>query len=394
MKTPAPHKLALAVALILIPSISSAAEPRHPPENAAIVYNQAFKIYQKPRDKHIKRMLADLVAGKTKPDQRITQYIQKNQPAIKLAETAADIKNCDWKLDYSTGSSIRLTHLGPMNNLAKIVIADARILAAKHNFNTALQRCLTAHKMARHVGNQFLIGYLVATSITESANKPIPDIISQMPLDKENLKNLNKQLEQIDRNYFSFKAAVKSDAEPAAVEITERMAEQILEINLHSPRNEMEKIARRRIGNADRQFFENNRKYWLKHTNAVIAAADLPYPQAYEELKRLEQKPKNDAIENPDATITAIIVPASSRVYAQNAIARNFSNAIRAAVNIYIVKAQTGQLPQTMPPALAKDLFSQQDFQYIKTQHGFVLRSPQKDLLKQKIHEYEFKISP
>jgi hypothetical protein len=41
---------------------------------------------------------------------------------------------------------------------------------------------------------------------------------------------------------------------------------------------------------------------------------------------------------------------------------------------------------------LPKDLFSGEDFEYEKKDDGFVLRCRAKDLGKDKIHEYEFKL--
>jgi hypothetical protein len=62
------------------------------------------------------------------------------------------------------------------------------------------------------------------------------------------------------------------------------------------------------------------------------------------------------------------------------------------AVEIYLIKAKTGRLPDEFPAGSPKDLFSDEDFEYEKKNSGFVLRCRGKDLLKDKIHEYEFKV--
>jgi len=69
------------------------------------------------------------------------------------------------------------------------------------------------------------------------------------------------------------------------------------------------------------------------------------------------------------------------------------SNAIRAAIEVYLTKAQTGRLPKTLPSDLPRDPFSGKSFQYAKTADGFVLRCQAKDLDKDKAYEYEFKIA-
>jgi hypothetical protein len=62
------------------------------------------------------------------------------------------------------------------------------------------------------------------------------------------------------------------------------------------------------------------------------------------------------------------------------------------AIDIYIIKAKTGQLPDALPESMPKDLFSGKDFKYEKTKEGFVLRCRGKDLVKDKIYEFEFKV--
>jgi hypothetical protein len=67
-------------------------------------------------------------------------------------------------------------------------------------------------------------------------------------------------------------------------------------------------------------------------------------------------------------------------------------NAIIAAVEIYIVKAKTSRLPDTLPAGLPRDLFSGKDFEYEKTKDGFILRCRGKDLDKDEFYQYEFKV--
>ena len=72
---------------------------------------------------------------------------------------------------------------------------------------------------------------------------------------------------------------------------------------------------------------------------------------------------------------------------------QNSLNALKTAVEIYLIKAKTGKLPATIPAGLPKDLFSGKDFAYEKTDTGFTLRCRAKDLSKDTIHEYGFKVA-
>jgi hypothetical protein len=66
---------------------------------------------------------------------------------------------------------------------------------------------------------------------------------------------------------------------------------------------------------------------------------------------------------------------------------------VRAAVELYVANEKTGRLPETLPAGLPKDLFSGEDFEYKKTEAGFMLRCRGKDLDKDEIHQYEFKVA-
>ena len=71
---------------------------------------------------------------------------------------------------------------------------------------------------------------------------------------------------------------------------------------------------------------------------------------------------------------------------------KTFSNVIRAAIELYIIKARTDRLPDKLPADMPKDLFSGKDFEYEKTQDGFILHCRGQDLTKNQTHEYEFKV--
>jgi hypothetical protein len=146
------------------------------------------------------------------------------------------------------------------------------------------------------------------------------------------------------------------------------------------------------IRNGDEEFFEMSRGYWQGLNDQIIAALDSPYPQAYDHLGALVQKPVKDANENPGATLALVFAPAVHRVYGLGIRVQTHCNAVKTAVEIYIINAETGHFPQTLPPGLPKDLFSGEDFEYERKDDGFVLRCRGKNLDRDEIHEYEFKV--
>jgi len=67
-------------------------------------------------------------------------------------------------------------------------------------------------------------------------------------------------------------------------------------------------------------------------------------------------------------------------------------NGTKAAVEVYLVLAKTGKLPDKLPDYLPKDPFTGRDFGYEKTDEGFALRCQDEEFLTRKKKQLEFKV--
>ena len=377
----------MCLAAILLLSTQSAFA--YPPDNAAVLYYRACLFYQS--DKAMMSKVTDLLKGRIEVDEDIKKYVATNGHTIDSALTAADVKNCDWGVDYSKGFSTVLPHYVPLRDIAKLILADAKILAAQGDYETALSHCVSIHKMARHVSDGIIISYLVGIAFEDLANNCIQNILADMPQDSEALTCFKNELVDIETRTPSMKAAVSKDFKAWSADARIEKKDELLRF-LNDECLSFPEYASERLKNADEEFFERNRDYSQNFVNQQIAAFDLAYEQAYTRLKELSEIPSKDAAKNPDATLTVALVPAVGKLYGQGIKVQTFSNAVRAAVDIYIIMAKTGRLPDELPAGLPKDLFSSEDFEYEKIDDGFILRCQGKDLLKDEIHEYEFKI--
>ncbi|MHC4575582.1 MAG: hypothetical protein ACYS76_15925, partial [Planctomycetota bacterium] len=278
----------------------------------------------------------------------------------------------------------------------RLLVADARILADRGDYELALDRCVSVRKLASHAAEETtLIGYLAGSKIDELANKCIRHILSSPPVDVEALESLKRRLEELEGRFIPLKVSVHGEHEHVARYMTvERVGELVplLEGFVFAEDQAGLSIARDRILAADEQFCERNRAYWQKHTAAVMAALDLPYAEAHPRLKDLADRPREDFETNPDATLTAALAPLVCKAHTYEVQRKACSNALRVAVELYIVAARTSQLPDALPAGLPKDMFSGEDFEYDKKADGFILRCRGKDLLRDEIHEYEFKV--
>jgi len=364
----------------------------YPPDNAAVLYYRAFLIMKEPGE-DVKEMMYDLRQGKIKSNDEIKQSLEENRRTIELLETAAEIPNCDWGRDDSRGFDLLLPELAKIRLTAFLLTAKAQILSENGDHKAALNKCLTIHKMANHVGEDLLISYLIATSLNSLANKHIAEVLSEMPEDLETLTWLKRRIVSISGNVASIKAAMIKEKEIAMHEIRKEKIDVILEsmgdemLNDRTNANAIEKIRK-----GDDKFFRDSRYYYSNVMTDAIVALDLPYLQSHKILEALNDRIQKEAKENPAAILTAILTPAATRICSVGTKNMTFFNAIKVALDIYVVKAKTGQLPDKLPAGLPKDLFSGKDFKYEKTKDGFVLSCRGKDLDKNETYKYEFKV--
>jgi hypothetical protein len=67
-------------------------------------------------------------------------------------------------------------------------------------------------------------------------------------------------------------------------------------------------------------------------------------------------------------------------------------NGLMAAIEIYLVKAKTDQLPEKLPDGLPKDPYSGENFKYERTEEGFVLHCKGEDFYERWKGRFEFEV--
>ena len=388
------YKLFIGIIGISVAAILSLAFSQDfPPDNAAVLYLRAFVIYEEPGSKELSDKLNDFRLGKVEPDKEIREYCKKCEPVIELVTTASQIQDCDWGQDFSKGFDLLMPELATVRKLAFVMIYDAKVSQADGDYITSLERSMTIHRMAKHVGNNMIISNMVGVALNALANGQIQSVLSEMPDDVETLEWLKSQLFDISANTPSLIAAIVNESKISLNEIRKEKINEILsspeasEIMKTLPEEMVEAILK-----GDESFFDEGRQYFLDFIASVKASFDLPYEDAQKELIKLNEKIQNDTKSKAFAMFASTMSPAISKV-CTNEIRRNTDlNATNAAIDIYIYKVKNGKLPDKLPVGLPKDMFSSKDFLYEKTDDGFILRCQGKDLTNNVVHEYEFKV--
>ena len=374
-------KLMLAAIVLFL---SAACAYSYPPDNAAVLYYKAAMLYEV--DGEMADMLEDFQKDKIELNDKIREFVKKNLRIINTVLDASEVKNCDWGMDFSRGMAMEFPPLSSLRKLARLVIAEAKILAAEGDYEAAISHCLSLYKMARHINDRIYISYLVGIAINALTNDCITQIMAEMPQDVQSLTQLKNQLIEIDSIPLSVKPAILGERE---LELGVMTLEQIPVLVRFCDPNESVK---EKVLSLDQNAIDRNREYLNDYFTGVIAGFDMPYVEGYATLMDLAKKIEKDVKSNPDVILTAVLAPATHKIFSLKTRFETHNNAIKTALELYLIKARTGKLPDELPAGLPKDLFSGEDFEYEKTADGFILRCRGKDLGRDEIYEYEFKV--
>jgi hypothetical protein len=335
------------------------------------------------------------------PNKVIREYLKKCGPSIALAQAASEITDCDWGILYSQGFDF---HLPPtdVRKFTKILRIEALRLAADGNYRAALERCLMVCGLARHISDEDMIMHSISLSIDGIAFECIKYILESMPSDADTLTWLKDQLTATPGASESLVPALKIDYElvlqrllknPKTVaRIRGRFVEEATYSENKDAEEKFKNLTNEELIPLIREFASVFFDPFFKSVLRAIKSKK-PYDQIYAELELLIYKLKaNDAfyIITPFYDLTHIEI--APRLYQLHVNLRTIKNAIEAAIEIYLVVAKIGQLPESLPDGLPKDPYTLEDFIYEITDDGFALRCQGEEFLRSLNRKLEFKV--
>ncbi len=369
---------------ILVSSLAAPCALAYPPDNAAVLYYKASQLCRV--DDEMGDALHSFRKGTIELNEKIKELVKNNKEAIRTVLDATEIADCDWGIDYSRGFELMPPSYGTLRQLSTLIFAEAKINAADGDHRTALGRCISLHKMANHINDRLFVSHLVGISINAIAHECTAQILSDAAPEAETLIWLRDQLSQIEELPLSIAPSLDGEKQAGAVSITvDRMANVM---NVGFGDKAFQDMVLEKVGAGDEAFFAKNRRAWNQYWSDVTAALELPYPQAHAKLQQLYKECET----HPDATFMVALVPACEKICTLSTRSKTHYNAIMTALELYLIRARTGKLPDSLPAGVAGDLFSGKPFRYEKTADGFTLHCQAKDLDKDKTYEYAFKI--
>lgn len=352
--------------------------------NAALLYYQAFLLRPQPDDATSGQINAVLKRGL--PNDLIRTYLGKCRKMIHTVEIASQSPHCEWAIRYLDTNGFSLAALaGEVRQLAFVLSLDARTLGVDGHFEAAFARCLTIRRLAGHVGTDTLIAHLVALSIDTVACQTMQYVLSCTPPDADLLLNVRGRLAALPDMSQSFRQAAQADLnlmlesvknDKAAIDHLRRQWAEAAE-------NQQAEYDALRL--TDEEVLATAKESSERVLNSVFQVMDseMPYDQKYAEIDRR----MTDASRRP-----GMLVGVTTQMWNLGVRDQAGYNALKTALEIYLIQVQTGQLPEALPANGPRDPFSGQAFEYKVTAEGFVLRCRARDLYENRIWEYEFTV--
>ena len=367
-------------------------------DNAALLYYQAF-LLQPELDLSTSHKIDDVLRG-AKADRQLRTYLGHCLPTIEMAEIASRIPQCTWGVRYLQIPGYNKSFLSTrLYHLVIILLADARTLAADGHYRAALARCLTVRRFARHIGEDPKLE-LLSRGHNSMTLRTVQHVLGIMPPDADVLTWFRGQLsvvkgpplsyaEILQANFKAYLNHVRTNPDPLKY-----MRKELVE----KAKNEHEKENARNL--TDEQILLRARKPFPRFFDSIfrILDSEITFRQKCDQIQRLIDKLKEE--DGTDPVVECVInwsgidgmIEDPSRQYPFYVGCQAHINGIKAAVEVYLVLAKTGQLPEKLPDHLPKDTFTGRNFVYEITDEGFALRCQGEEFLKRKYRLLEFKV--
>ena len=336
--------------------------------NAALLYYQAFLLRPEPPE-----AIKYKIHSVTEPTKQFRTYLGHCLPMIEIIEIASRMP-CIWGVwpERRLSMVALRKEVGPIQD---ILLLDARTLAADGHYRVALERCLTVRRIARHLSEDPEL-YIYSTGFDMLPLNVVGDVLGVMPPDADILTWFRGQFAVVPGPRLSYAETLQGRVKRFLNHM--RTTPKSLRYNKNLAIREAEgEQAKENVRNlTDEQFLARAGKGLARFTDSMFRVLDseMTYEQKLVQMHGLfNEKMKGD---NTDPVVKSVItmVEGIDRGYSSLVEHTAYVNGTKAAVEVYLVLAKTGHLPEKLPEHLPKDPFTGKDFVYEITDEGFALR--------------------
>jgi hypothetical protein len=362
------------------------------PGNAALLYYQAFLLLPEPPE-----AIRYEINSVSEPTRQVRKYLGSCLDVIEIVEIASRMQQCTWGVWVkpvslpSHGALRRRIH-----SIYDILFLDARTLVGDGHYRVALERCLTALRIARHFREDPEL-YTFTTPLERYALRMFRYVLGVIPPNAEILTWFRGQL-----------GIVLGAPPPYAKRLQELFKADMKHLRTYPTRlSRLRNLLMERT--EDQQAKENARnltdeQFLLRASRGIqsfldsifrILDSEIAYEQKLSEMQKIINKLMEADDTDPvtkDILFTINIRAQINGGYTSYVEHQAYVDGFKAAVEVYLIMAKTGRLPKTLPDGLPKDPSSGKDFIYEITDEGFTLRCRDEKFLSSPSRRLEFKV--
>jgi hypothetical protein len=343
-------------------------------DNAALLYYQTFLYRPEPNE-----ALKYKIRPNAGPTRQIRTYLGYCLPMIEMVETASRIPGCTWAV-WPKGGPSWAPLRDQLGKITDILLVDAGTLAVDGHYRVALERCLTVRRVCRHLSDDPEL-HIYERGPDKLALYTIKIVLGMMPPDADILTWFRDQFAVVPGPRLSFVKTLEGRVKVQldAMRTNPDYLRVCKDIAIGEAEGEQAKESIRNL--TDEQFLSRASEGLGRFTDSTLRILDseATYEQKLAQVHGFfNEKMEDDAT---DPVAKGIVSPPGMNMKVQIELLYPFQvehaarvNGTKAAVEIYIVLAKTGKLPERLLDHLPKDPFTSRDFGYEITDEGFALR--------------------
>lgn len=319
----------------------------------------------------------------------IAAWLEANFASLDMFREASRMPAKGWKYHSATGRmlDVLLPDLSPTRGLARASVVAGRQLAAVGETAEAAALYLDTLAAGAHTGDGFtLIENLVGVAMQDVAAEALLDLQTLSSAATLDQVALAAELEAAyrptrpaheamegERAFFLDTVQQMWDADPDTGDyvFNEQAARQLVAFTVNDPAE-----AESFIAAAEQSDFPSTVQLGEAYFDALEAAAKLPYPQAAQSLRQLENWLASDRESSP---LLQHMVPALTRYHFIKTRAETTRRAVQLVTHLQAYRQQTGSYPESLDALgdapFAIDPFSGAEFTYRVEADDFVLYS-------------------
>jgi hypothetical protein len=385
------------------------------PSNAALLYYQAFMLRPEPNF-----LLIDNVLRGANPNEDVRKYLNlpRCQKTIGLARIATQLPTCNWGLLYSRGYGLSTQTIVQLRRLCNLLEVYSRTLAADGEYREALSMCIGIRRLAAHIGEDTILMFSESQAANRRSLTCIQHILESMPSDFETLMWLKDQLESVQgttwkpaqtlnewrdmelqylrsrpkgrpfiRNLFLEQIKDESEKKELMTLTDEKLLVMFLREERIFPGKYNISVPPKLLARAQQEFDK------LLESALKIIESDMTYGEKQKDLLKLTGPHELEYQANSGNPIILLENCIRIEPYYKLMVGNvAHFNGLMSAIEIYLVKAKTGQLPEKLPDGLPKDPYSGENFKYKKTKEGFLLQCKGEDFYQRWKGRLKFKV--